>query len=278
MNVVAINWTQVVDKILDPYELRARLFPGLLVLLPAITYLALLYGTKNPIVVGLTSVLAACGGPYFLSNFVRTWGLRAQERLYRRWGGPPSTLLLRHRDTHLPLQTKLRYHELSASRLGIAMPSSEEEKHDPAEADEAYAAAADALRPLTNDRKAFPFVFKELVAYGFNRNAYGSRWAGFCVSVLTIAATLVHAGTVHLQRPYWSTSGLTPADIVVLLLAAGFAALWCIHFTADTVKVAGVCYAKRLWEALEKLPKKPSRPQNKRSRLTDSSDTTAAQK
>lgn len=276
--MVAINWAQVVDKMLDQYELKARLFPGLLVLLPAITYLALLYGTKNPIVVGLSSVLAACGGPYFLSNFVRTWGLRAQERLYRRWGGPPSTLLLRHSDTHWPLQTKLRYHELSASKLGIALPSSEEEKHDPAKADGAYTAAADALRPLTNDRKAFPFVFKELVAYGFNRNAYGSRWAGFFVSVMTIAATLLHSHAGHLQRPYWTTSSLTPTDIVVLLLAVGFAGLWCMHFTADTVKVAGVCYAKRLWEALEKLPKKPSPAQKKRSRLTDSSDITAAQK
>lgn len=30
-----MNWIAISDKLLDPYEVRARLFPGLLVLLPA---------------------------------------------------------------------------------------------------------------------------------------------------------------------------------------------------------------------------------------------------
>lgn len=270
-----MNWAQIFERMLDQYELKARLFPGLLVLLPAITYLALLYGTKSPIVVGLGSVLAACGGPYLLSSFVRTWGLRAQERLYQRWGGQPSTLLLRHRDIHLPLQTKLRYHEFAALRLGIAMPSAEEEEQHPVQADEAYAAAANALRPLTNDRKAFPLIFKELVAYGFNRNAYGSRWVGFCLALMTIAATFLHGGILRLQPPYWSASGLDAAHTVVLLLAFGSAALWCMHFTADTVRFAGVCYAKRLWEALEVLPKRSSRVRSKRDGSADHSTAVA---
>lgn len=260
-----MNWALVFEKTLDPYELRARLFPGLLVLLPAILYLALLYGTRSPIVVGLGSVLVACGGPYFLSSFVRTWGLRAQERLYRRWGGPPSTLLMRHRDTRLPMETKARYHELAGARLGIGMPSSEDEREDPIRADETYTAAADALRPLTNDRKTFPFVFKELVAYGFNRNAYGSRWIGFSVAVMVMAATLLHASMLHFQLPYWTTPDLDASHIVVLLVALGFATLWCMHFTADTVEVAGICYAKRLWEALGKVPKKTSHARSNRS-------------
>lgn len=272
-----MNWTLVFEKSLDPYELRARLFPGLLMLLPAIMYFALLYGTKSPMVVGLGSVLAACGGPYFLSSFVRTRGLRAQELLNRRWGGQPSTLLMRHRDTHLPAQTRVRYHELAALRLGIVMPSSEEERQNPIRADETYAAAADALRPLTNDRKAFPFIFKELVAYGFNRNAYGSRWVGFGVAVMTMAATFLHAGTLHFQPPYWTIPSLDAAHIVVLLFSLGLAALWCMHFTAGTVKVAGICYAKRLWEALEKVPKRTSHPRSKRGssaeRSMDASDT-----
>jgi len=88
------------------------------------------------------------------------------------------------------------------------MPSEEEEKLNPEGADQAYAAAADVLRPLTNDRKALPFIFKELVAYGFNRNAYGSRWVGLVVAAMTVVATLLHAGTLHLQPLYWTDSGL----------------------------------------------------------------------
>ncbi len=263
-----MNWTVIFEKMLDPYEVKARLFPGLLVLLPMILFLALIYGTKSPVVVGLSAVLAACGGPYLLSSFVRTWGQRAQARLYREWGAPPSTIILRHCDSTLPQQTKLRYHELATSRLRIVMPSIEDERRDPAGADQAYGAAADALRPLTNNRKTFPFVFKELVAYGFNRNAHGSRWAGVSVAAATAGVTLFHANALRLHQPYWDYSTLDTAHIVVLAAAVGLAALWCTHFTAGTAKLSGFSYAKRLWEALEKVPKKQSRARTKNSETT----------
>lgn len=119
------------------------------------------------------------------------------------------------------------------------MPSAEEEKLNLEGADHAYATAADALRPLTNDRKAFPFIFEELVAYGFNRNACGSRWVGLGVAAMTVVATLLHADTLHLQPPYWTDSGLHAAHVVLLLVSSACAALWCVHFTAETVKLAG---------------------------------------
>jgi hypothetical protein len=260
-----MNWNAIFDKLLDPYDVRARLFLGLLILLPAILCLALLFGTKSPVVVGLSSVLLACGGPYLLSSFVRTWGQRAQDRLFRSWGAQPSTIMLRYRDVTLPAPTKRRYHELATARLGVAMPSVEEELSDPVRADSAYAAAADALRPQTNDRKAFPFVFKELVAYGFNRNAYGSRWVGLGVATITAFATLSHANALRMAPPYVDLANLGGAHVVVLTSALVMAGLWCRHFTAETVKLAGIGYAKRLWEALEKLPRRPSRPPRKAS-------------
>lgn len=253
------------DKVLDPYDLTARLLPGLLVLAPAILYVAVLYGAKSPIAVALSSVLAICGGPYLLSSLVRTWGQRAQDRLFRQWGGQPSTMLLRHRHDHLSPQTKERYRELAASRLGVQLPSAEEEVRDPAKADQAYVATADTLRPLTNDRKVFPFVFKELVAYGFNRNAHGSRWVGLAVCGAIMLATFMHAGLLQIQPPYWTVVNPDSSHIVVMVVAIGFACLWCFHFTAQTVQQAGFSYAKRLWEALEKLPKKPVRPKSTRA-------------
>lgn len=244
------------DKLLDPYDLKARYLPGLLVLLPSILCVVLLYGAKSPTAVALTSVLTACGGPYLLASFVRTWGQHAQDRLFLQWGGQPSTILLRHRHEQLPPMTKRRYGELSASKLGIYLPTAEDEARNPERADQAYVAAANALRPLTNDRKIFPFVFKELVAYGFNRNAYGSRWVGLAVALLTIAFSLVHAGVLHGSAPYWTPIDLEPGHATVVIVAAVFSCLWCFHFTAGTVKQSGFAYAKRLLESLEKVPKK----------------------
>lgn len=254
-----MNWTAIFNKLLDPYEVKARLFPGLLVLLPAILFFALLYGRKSPAVAGLGAILAASGGPYLLSSFVRTWGLRAQDRLIQEWGAQPSTIMLRHRDTVLAEQTKLRYHALVTSRLGIVMPSADEEHNDPTAADQSYVAAADALRPLTNDRKEFPFVFKELVAYGFNRNAYGSRWFGLTVATFTMLATLIHANTLRFGLDYIDVSGVDNVHVIVLILTLAIAFLWCAHFTADTVRLSGFGYSRRLWEALEQVAKKHPR-------------------
>lgn len=258
-----MNWTAIFNKLLDPYEVKARLFPGLLVLLPAILFFALLYGSRSPAVAGLGAILATCGGPYLLSSFVRTWGQRAQDRLIRDWGAQPSTIMLRHRDTTLSRQTKTRYHALAAARLGIIMPSVEDEQSNPSAADQSYTAAADALRPLTNDRKEFPFVFKELVAYGFNRNAHGSRWVGLAVAIIAVFAALLHANALSLETTYLDVSAIDNPHVIVLVIASGTAFLWCAHFTADTVRLAGFSYSRRLWEALDQVAKKPQRKSRK---------------
>lgn len=255
------NWSALFEKLLDPYDVKARLFPGLLVLVPAIAFLVLLYGRQSPAVVGLAAVLSSCGGPYLLASFVRTWGQRAQDRLFQKWGAQPSTIMLRHREGMLPMQTKLRYHKLVESRLQVLMPTAEEELCNPSAADMAYAAAGDALRPLTNDRKKYPFVFKELVSYGFNRNAHGARWVGLTVAILTMLAAALHAGALRLSPITVDPAALDNPHIMVMVLGLIMACLWSLHFTSATVRMAGFSYAKRLWEALEKIQRRPSRAQ-----------------
>lgn len=252
-----MEWSATLAKLVDPYDLKARLFPGLLVLLPAIVFLVLVWGPQNPALVALGSVLATCGGPYFLASFIRTWGQRAQEKLYRVWGAQPTTILLRHRDTRLPAQTKSRYHKLVGEKLGIKMPTPADESSDPAGADQAYIAAADALRPKTNDQKSFPLLFKELVGYGFNRNAFASRWVGAAVAVLTGLAALIHAGAIATPTAYFDTTvlrSLGAAHALTLVIACVLLIIWLLHFTPKTVEQAGFSYALRLWETLEAIP------------------------
>lgn len=256
-----LNWSALFERLLDPYDVKARLFPGLLVLVPAIAFLVLLYGRQSPAVVGLAAVLGSCGGPYLLASFVRTCGQRAQDQLFQQWGAQPSTIMLRHRDGMLPMQTKLRYHKLVELRLAVVVPTAEEELLNPHAADVAYAAAGDALRRLTNDRKKYPLVFKELVAYGFNRNAHGARWTGLTVAVLTLLAAALHAGALRLSPVTVDSATLDNPHIMVMVLGLVMACLWSLHFTSATVRMAGFSYAKRLWEALEEVQRKPSRAQ-----------------
>jgi hypothetical protein len=248
-----MNWPAIFSKLLDPYDMKARIFPGLLLLVPVIVFMALVLGPKNPLIVTLSSILATCGGPYLLASFVRTWGQRAQDRLNNKWGGQPSTIMLRHRDSRMTNLTKLQYHQLIEQKLSIKMPTAAEEAADSYGADGAYTSAANALRPLTGDVKKFPFVFKELVAYGFNRNSYGSRWVGVLICLATITATVLHAGFLILVNPYINInaqSRMEPVHLIILVIAVAFLGMWLFHFTAKTVEQAGYSYAHRLWESL----------------------------
>jgi len=251
-----MQWEVAAAKLLDPYELKTRLLPGLLVLFPAIVYFGLIWGPKNPLLVTLMSILTVCGGPYLLSSFVRTRGQRAQDDLFAKWGGSPSTLMLRHDSSYLPEQIKWRYHELISLKLGIGMPTVAEESANPARASQAYAAAADALRPMTNDKRKYDLLFKELTSYGYNRNAHGSRYVGLIVALGTAVACLLDGSGRSTAHRIVQLSALDSRHGLVLLASTILAFLWIAHFTERTVKQSGFSYAKRLWEALEKVPKK----------------------
>lgn len=243
---------------LDPYELRARLQPGLLVLFPLIAYFVCIMGPKHPLLTALASLLAAIGGPYALGNIVRTYGQRAQEKLHHEWGGSPTIQLLRHRDTRLSPTTKRSYHALATSKLGVSLPSAAEEAANPAAADAAYDDVVDKLRNLTRDKKKYPLIFKELTYYGFNRNCYGVRMLGVVAALISL--TLL---TLRMRPAQWQSVSEFAAAAEAMqaneALSFGFAVLflllWLLHFGKRTVQQASFSYGLRLLESLQSLPR-----------------------
>lgn len=255
-------WAQIAEKLLDSYSTKARLAPGLLLLLPVILFLVCTLGPKSPLLTALSSVLVACGGPYALSSFVRTYGQRAQERLYLAWGGKPTTLILRHSDTRLPSGTKKLYHEHIANKFNLGVPSAEDEARDVAVADDVYLDATNRLIQATKDSKRYPLVFKELVAYGFNRNCYGIRWIGAAVSLAVFSLTLVHIEALPWHdwpTVYDKLASMKTESGLSLFVSAGMLLVWLFHFTDGTVKQSGFTYAERLCEALTRVPRQANR-------------------
>lgn len=257
-----MTWQQISEKLLDPYSTRARLAPGLLLLLPVILFLVCTLGPKSPLLTAISSVLVACGGPYALSSFVRTYGQRAQDRLYVLWGGKPTTLILRHSDSRLPPGTKKLYHDHIATKFHLTIPSSDDEARDVAAADDIYLDATNRVIQATRDAKRYPLVFKELVAYGFNRNCYGVRWIGAILSLGIFLLTLAHSGALPWHG--WSTTYDKLANLKMesglsLLASGGMLLVWLFHFTGRTVKQSGFAYAERLCEALTEVPRPTTR-------------------
>src|SRR5437899_225369 len=94
-----------ISKLVDAYTARARLLPGLLVVLPvAVTVYAWDPGNAlgwN----GLGGVITASGGTFLLSFLARDLGKNAEERLFKKWGGRPTEVMLMHSG---PMESVLR--------------------------------------------------------------------------------------------------------------------------------------------------------------------------
>lgn len=189
---------------LDRYSFHARLLPALTVTvplvlaalpwLPADTFHAkggwggiVKYGTSGAVGVALA---------YLLAQLSRGLGARLEGRLWREWGGRPSVAYLRHSSHELGARQKLDLHaRILRLNPNLHLPSPEEERLDPAEADHCYERASSWLRGATRDPKRFQLLFEDNVAYGFRRNLLALRpfaWMAAGIGIVSGAIAFWH--------------------------------------------------------------------------------------
>lgn len=244
----------------DPYERKARLVPGLLAVLPAVLPFVLLLGVKNPLIAGALTVCSACGVMFLLARIARTLGKRKEEALVAKWGGLPTTILLRHRDAHFDSHSKMRYHQSIATVTGITMPTPDQEDADEKAADDAYRGAVTRLRELTRG-PGFPLLMKENTSYGFHRNMQGLRPVGAAICIVVLFIVGVNAGVIALDPLAFHGGAvlqMSPMQALSALIAAGFLLCWTFFFTAGATRSAGNAYAERLFEASAQLATQPA--------------------
>lgn len=165
------------DKLFDEYSLNARVKPVFLLFFPAIISIIALYEPSRSWGGAAITILTSFGIIAFTANQMSTRGNALQERLFKKWGGVPTTIILRHSDSRLDKNTKTRYmSKLEELIPNFKMVSHQEEVDNPESADEMYRSAANFLREHTRNPEDYPLVFKENINYGFSRNtrAFGS--------------------------------------------------------------------------------------------------------
>lgn len=240
------------SDLFDAYSRKARLYPGLLVVLPVLPYLLL----QLPILPAadqrpswfslLWPVVITAGLPFLLTNVVRSRGKSAQKRLLIVWDGFPTTQALRHRDPGSPQRREHRHRRLE-KLLSVDLPTAAEEAQDPAAADGRYDLAVDQL--ITRVRaqgENFPLVQEENAQYGFRRNLLGVK--SYALAVLTVCLVLdilLISGILPGEMPSRVWSGLVFAIHVAALLGwlAQVRSVW-VHEAADD-------YTTRLFAALD---------------------------
>lgn len=233
---------------LDTYAIKARLFPALVAIAPALS-LFLMTGTlTNP---GFPEVVTALtlGVMFFAAaDLSRRAGKQVEARLFKATGGRPQNRELSFEDATLEEATKARYRQFLAGQIGLAVPTREAEADDPAKAQVFYAACYDYIRANTYDIGKYNILFKENVSYGYIRNLLGLKPYGIAIN---IAAALAAWG-LYAYQPYFSAMSQDK-----LFLQGGFALIHILYFvlavTDGSVMTASRLYARQLTLSCETL-------------------------
>lgn len=246
---------KIPDLVKDPYERQARVIPGLLTALPILIPLVCVYGPKHPILTSIVALLAGCGATFALANVARGLGKKLEAKLVRIWGGMPTTIALRHSDSFLDSISKREYHSAITSKLGIKMPTNDEETANPRLADDAYIGATRKLRELTRSNKQL--LLKENIAYGFHRNMLAMKPVGIISCIAGLVYGLLIARVLSVKPPYWTPINLADPGLaagLTLFSSLSLLAAWLFYFNKDSVQQIGFVYAERLFECLNFLP------------------------
>jgi hypothetical protein len=229
---------------MDDYDRHARLKPALIVFLPVtLTILAL----APDAIAGWSGALALAiqaGGSYLVAQVIGDIGKKKEPELFRKFGGRPTDLLLRHKTAPNKTILAMRHAKL-AGLMNRKLPTAAAEDKDPTAAADVYAACVDFLRGKCRGNAA---VFRENKGYGFRRNLWGIKKAGIVASVVGVvvmAAELYGLASAHepINNAIWFIGGLN------LLMMA----LWIFSITPTWVMRAAQLYADRLMEALDAM-------------------------
>lgn len=245
---------------LDGYSLRARWLPCVLIATPVVLGCASWLPSLQWSLPTTVPLLAAIAVP--LSQLARNKGRDVQTRLWREWGGPPTTSVLRNGSERISRESLHRYRGFIGQLVpDIRLPAAAEEGAASAgRFDGVYSAATTALINRTQDKREFSRLYNESVWYGFWRNLLGLRLVGIGFATLGTAVAVARILT-SVELPVAAVSSATvplPANSVVLagiavVVSLVFLLFFQFKLTGEVVKRAGFNYAECLVEASEQL-------------------------
>ncbi|MBN1603153.1 MAG: hypothetical protein JW915_16210 [Chitinispirillaceae bacterium] len=245
-------------KLFDEYSLSARVRPAFFTVLPVVLLIFYRFQETRGWGGAIATFIISFGVIAFIANQLSTRGNIIQKKLYEKWGGAPTTIILRHSDKTFDKHTKQRLFDIVSNKIGnVVQPTKDAEVGNPTEADETYRSIAQYLKEHTRDTKKFPLVFKELINYGFARNMFCIKSIGVIITCFSISLCLFLIWYIDLEKALtFSISSLAKIPYLSFgLLAVLFVLLlsWAFWVTEEWVKIRGFCYAKALTESSEHL-------------------------
>jgi hypothetical protein len=248
-------------KVLDAYSLKARFFPALLALIPALAALAILISWSK---FGLTNLIATVAIPvlvYAAADIARRLGKRIEEQIYQESGGKPSVTMLRYSDDTFDAAAKAQYRAFLSSKVNQPAPTEQNEKDNPETADAFYDRGGAWIRENTRVAAKFPVLFNENVTYGFRRNLLGLKWPALGLNLAIVLLCLIllyRKGTID------TDDDMTLRLLVVLAFAVIHGLYMAFAVSKQSVIDASRTYARQLILSCEtfigKQANKPAPP------------------
>ncbi len=258
-------------KIFDKYNLTARIFPALILILPLLfsvyasfpvlfsVYASFPVLVSSDILLSLMTIFVSFGALYFLSNLCRGLGKKEEKILIEEWGGLPTTLILRHSDNTLNDSTKKCYHSFLAQQVPDIgdFPTASEETQNLHQADNIYSSSIDWLREQRRDKEKYYLLHEKNIQYGFRRNLLGVRVTGIILSVASILLILVSkVDFIQLSSKLIETLESAMMGVTIfqyMALFFNFIAFLCWIFVVNKnwVKEAGFQYANTLLKSID---------------------------
>lgn len=158
-------------------------------------------------------------------------------------------MLLRHDNAAIDPVTKARYHKILENRLGIAMPDPHAESHANEQAQNIYDSCIRWLISQTKDSKSFPEVQREVLQYGFHRNAYGIRGVAILIAIVCLLLAVAHnfSWFFHVTKP------IPLFDALALLSPLAALAFWGFYVTEKTVWTYSNEYGRNLLSTIDRI-------------------------
>lgn len=240
----------ILKNLFDDFNLHARIIPALITILPIYIYLLLRNLVTNSFIQSFlpNSVIYFLLVSWFY-RIVRNFGKKYEEKMYKKLGAKPTTILLRYSNNIIDTETKTRYHrKLNKNIKGIKLPIGIENEN--ISDDEKYESAINWLRKYANSNKDKEIrVYQELKDYNFWRNLYGGKWIMIISSALLIFVEcfqLRENSVLELVKNPFPQTTVLVVMIFILIIS-------CTAINKKTVKNKAFDYAKTLLEVCDSL-------------------------
>lgn len=243
---------KILENFFDHYVINARIKVAFFISFPIVVTIVVWLPQAYHWGLTLVTLLTVFGCFSLFSNTISNLGNKLQAEFYVKWGGEPTTTLLRHRDNTIDPYTKNRIHNWLQDKVkDLKLPSAEEEAQDPVDADSRYASSTHFLREFSRDKKKFKMIYHDLVAYGFARNLLAVKTLGIIISVVALlASSLLILITLEDMSLFIENGSKVKFDEIVsfipVLVAIAFLVVYFFFINESHLKARAERYAKSL--------------------------------